>query len=398
MSRADWQLALGLFAAVAVPAAGLHYTAPADRLDAGLTAAPFGWPRLLVAHLAAALPLGLLAGVMLRGALADSVSVAWVGAGFAATGLATQALPAAGALLADGSPGEMPALLARVAVALALVFPWCVAALGEPSRFAPPGRQGVAFALAVAAALVPCGLYSDTLIEAKTRQAAELLERERVVRAATVVTGLCELGSEYPISKRPPGEIRDALSGAIPELLRAADRPLRADAPPAARLNRAVLLVRVERLDAAAELLQPLAAADPTATMLLAAVYRDQGRYAASDKLFADIAARTRPWVGKDPQALGYFKTALESLVFNARADYRPADALRWLEYGRDALPGEAAFYDYQLGLHYQSAGRPHRAIEFLESAARRDPAFAGRVAGPLRELRTHTPGCFLGG
>lgn len=398
MTRADWQFPLGVVAAVAVPAAVLHAATADERLAAGLSAAPFVDARLMVAHLAACVPLGLLAATAMRAALEETVSLMWVLVGLGVAGLATQVGPEVGAALADAGAGPLVALVARTAVALALVLPWCVAALGTPPAVGLAVRPGVAFALAAGFALVPAGLYSDQLVEDQTAQAADLLGRERLVRAEPVVGGLCELGSDKPVLGSPPAEAWAALRGVLPKLVAAADRPLAPDAAARVRLDRAVLLVRVERLEAASEVLSPLVPADATATLLLAGVRRDQERIAASDELFALAAERARAELADDPRARGQFKTAVESLVFNARADRRPADALRWLEYGRAASPGEEAFYDYQLGLHYQAVGRPYLAVELLESAAARDPALAGRVAGPLGQLRTHTPGCFLAG
>ena len=60
------RLLLGCALAVAVPAALLHYTADDARLAAGLSASPFGWPRVLVAHFVTVVPLGLLLAGRLR--------------------------------------------------------------------------------------------------------------------------------------------------------------------------------------------------------------------------------------------------------------------------------------------------------------------------------------------
>ena len=60
VNRSELRLVVGCMLAVCVPAAVLHFTAAADRRAAGLTAPPFAWPRMLVAHLVTALPLGLI--------------------------------------------------------------------------------------------------------------------------------------------------------------------------------------------------------------------------------------------------------------------------------------------------------------------------------------------------
>lgn len=398
MTRADLTLAIGLILAVAVPAGALHFTAPASRLDAGLTAAPFGWPRLLIAHLVTALPLGVLIALTLRKLLTESLGSTWILAGSGLAALATQASPEVGLLLSDGSFGPVAALVGRGLFALLLVLPWCVAALGTPPDMTLPARPGVAFLLAAGFALAPCGLYSDALITTKTQQVTESLGRERLKRAEVILSGLCELGSDTPVLDQPPLTVLAALRVTLPKLEQAADQPFPDEALPEARLSRALLLMRIERWDEAARQLEPLTPANLTATLLLATVRRDQGHYRASDELFAQVAGRLRESAANDPGARGRFQTAVEGLVFNAHADHRPADALRWLEVGRAALPEQAAFYDFQLGLHYQSVGRPRMAIAHLSAAVERDPTLAGRAAGPLAQLRTHTPGCFLGG
>ena len=57
MSRRDLRLVIGMVLAVLVPTAVLDASAGEARRAAGLSAAPFAWRRVLMAHLAAAVPL-----------------------------------------------------------------------------------------------------------------------------------------------------------------------------------------------------------------------------------------------------------------------------------------------------------------------------------------------------
>ncbi|WP_439624511.1 hypothetical protein [Gemmata sp.] len=395
MSTSELRLVAGCVLAVAVPAAALHLSAPDPRLAAGLTAPPFGWPRLLVAHLVAALPLGLIAAQWVR-SIPDANRATrgvWVAVGLAAAGAGAVSSPGLGEAVAGA--GAVAALVLRALLAVGLVLPWCVWATDRPPGTPNAPRPGLRFALGAGIALVPCGLYAEAVVAARTEHASELLGRERLARADVIVGGLIELGSELPVGGRSPAEVRDALAAALPRLRQAAEWPLPAAAPPAARLNRAVLLVRLDRSSEAAGLLEPLAVGNDTAALLLATVYRDLGRWAESDALFSRVLDAALPRAAGDPAALAACQTAIDGLAFNAREDRRPADVERVLVLGLGALPSRAAYFHLQLGRHHADGGRPFRAVEHLREAARLDPE---RCAGPaekvLGAIRSSTPAC----
>lgn len=396
MNRSELRLVLGALLAAAVPAGVLHFGAAGDRRAAGLTAPPFGWPRVLVAHLVAALPLGFLAANWVRTlpAVEAWARGVWVALGLAA-GLAVALGPGIGEGAAESDAGPVALLVLRSVLSLGLVLPWCVAATDPGDVPVPASRPGLAFGVTLGLAVVPCGLYADSVAAARTEEAADLVGRERPAKAQPVVEGLCELGSERRIGKQSPGEVRKALAALVPRLRKAAGRPLPDPAPPAARIERAVLLVRVDRLAEAAELLEPLAAGDDPALMLLASVYRDLGRWAESDDRYAAALDRLLPRAAADADARGACRDAFEGLAFNARSDGRPADAERVLRRGLDDLHAEAAYFHFQLGRHYADGGQPGRATDHLRTAADLDPAKHRDAADKLiRELRTITPAC----
>src|SRR5262245_31110305 len=111
--RRAWCLVFGALAAVALPAAALHSLTIEDRSPAGLTVAPFGWPRLLVAHLAAAVP----HGFVLAGWINDSREsrrpaeriYGWLAAALVVTGFAVVGM----SLLANALDGAGAAFLVR---------------------------------------------------------------------------------------------------------------------------------------------------------------------------------------------------------------------------------------------------------------------------------------------
>src|SRR5207249_3639709 len=89
VKRSELRLVIGAVLAVAMPVAILEFTVGADRRAAELSAAPFAWRRLLLAHLAAALPLGLVVAAWLRSrpAVATSARWLWVVLGVVAAGI-----------------------------------------------------------------------------------------------------------------------------------------------------------------------------------------------------------------------------------------------------------------------------------------------------------------------
>jgi hypothetical protein len=389
------RLFLGSVLAVVVPALVLHYTAEAGRRGAGLTVPPFGWPRVLVAHLACAVPLGWLVASWVRTipAVRDSARGPWVGGGVVLCGLGAVVLPGFGEGIVAGEVGSLAALVLRAILALGLVLPWCV-------TFAPAGPQlppGLAFGIGFGLAVLPCGLYSHAVIVNRTELAREQLQRERLAQARPVVLGLCELGSEEPFGRATPHQVLRHLDATLAKLERAVERPLAASAPVTARLERATLLVRLNRLDEAIALLAPLAGSDPTAGLFLAGIYRDRNRWAESDELFTAALDHFGPRSGNDAHAAEMCRMAYEGLAFNARQSGRPADAERVLRAGLAAHPTLAAFFHYELGRHHADGGRPRQAARHLQEAARLDPTRYGEPAEMLRRsLLTGPYGCSL--
>lgn len=392
MSRADAKLLIGCALAVVVPAAVLHAAAGAERHAAGATAAPFALPRVLVAHLVLAVPLGLLAAARLRSnaVVGEAAPALWplVGAGLA--GLTAAVGGGLAEALSDGEFGAVPLLL-RAAIALALVLPWCVWATESPTP--PAVRPAVTFGLALLAAVLPAGLYAEAVCEARAVAVNELVATGRLARADRALASLCELGSERPVMGKPPSEARRLLRAEVARLSRAAGGSLPPSAPPAARLARAEVLIRLDRLDEAAASLAPLAPQSPMALLLLATVDRDRERWAESDAGYESALARLLPI--DTAEARGWCRLAFEGLAYNARSNGRPADAEAALRRGLAALPAEAAHFHFLLGRHYSDGGRTGLAVEHLEHAARLDPASYREPADNLRrQIRTHTPAC----
>ena len=225
-----------------------------------------------------------------------------------------------------------------------------------------------------------------------------MLARDRLIRAQIVIRGICELGSDLQIGTEPPAQVRKALEARIQKLRQAADRPFSGSASPDARVNRAALMIQLDRFEDAEELLRPLTPDNNVATLLLATVYRDQERWPESDELYTTALEKLGPLAGTETEARAGCMTALDGLAFNARGDHRPNDAERVLRQGIELLPMEAAYFHFQLGRHYADGGRPHLAIECFRTAATLDRSKFGDVANQqIGRLQTHTHGCLTG-
>jgi tetratricopeptide (TPR) repeat protein len=409
VTRSDLRLLTGALLAVIVPAAILDLTADDLRQAAGLSAVPFAWRRILLAHLIAALPLGVMVARRLRG-LPAVVSLSpwvWAALGVVTSGVAAAASAAAGDVAAQSDWGEVPLLFLRALAAFVLVLPWCIAALDGSSaleqeagefKASRSGLSGVALAVGLGLAVLPCGLYTRAAAASRTEQAAILLAQQRLSKAAGVVTGLCELGSRRPIGTSSPAQTRQRLTSILWSLRHQADGPLPVSAPPGARVGRAVLLVQLERLDQATDVLRPLAPGDDTARLMLAAIYRNQERWAESDALYTATLGKLLPLARTNEAARSACRSAFDGLADNAQSCGRPADAAATLHRGLQELPADAAYFHFLLGRHYHEAGRFRLALDHLRTAARLDATgFSIRADDLIRQIRTATPGCLAG-
>ncbi len=393
MTRSDWYRLLVCVAAVAFPWCALQGLTDSTRANAGMSYPPFALPRLLAAHLALSLPLALLLGSWLKNnaALRDAGRGWWVGLGLVSLGLAAwlgPTLPVGGLLYMT---------ILRSFLSIILVLPWCLLISTPASRSRSSWEGRALFLGALGLAMLPCGLLTDALRTARVEQTRELLERERLERARQNVWILRELGGGVTIGKEKLDELLARLNHQLQALDRQVSRPLPTNAPEALRLERALLLIPLNRLDESAKLLLLLADGRNLATLLLATVYQEQQRWADSDARFESVLNAQIGEAATKSEAREACRMALEGLVFNAREERRPADVERWLRRSLELFPERAAELHFQFGQHFAHAGNPHRAIEEFHQAATLNPQrFQRRAQHEIDQLRASTPACLL--
>ena len=399
MNRSDLRLLFGAVLAVVVPALVLDSMVDEVRRTAGLSAAPFAWRRQLVAHLIAALPLGLIVAARCRPALPALAWGWWVALAAGVAVLAGAGGGSIGDAVARTELGMVPLLLLRSLFAFVLVGPWCLTAVDPAPRTRPSVPLPLAIAIGVGLALLPCGLYAEAIITAQTKEAATLLRQKRTARAEGIVIGLRELGSGQTINGTSPSKLAEVLAFRLSALRREMDRPPRESPSRGDRMTQVPLLIELDRLQEAAALLDPLVPGDDAATMMLAAVYRNLQRWAESDALYSVVLEKLLPRARADGSARLSCRTAFEGLAGNAQMDARPADAEAALTRGLNELPEDASYFHFLLGRHFHDLGRFGIALEHLEAATRLDPTGVGKTADAyVRRIRTATPGCLWRG
>jgi tetratricopeptide (TPR) repeat protein len=282
-------------------------------------------------------------------------------------------------------------LVVRVAWCLSLQLPWCAAAL---ARVGPPAAPSVVgLLLAAAAAVGPPWVYAHRQSETWSRQAEAAIAELRLAEARPLLAALADVDGAAAVGGRPVADLIPAVDRQWRALTAAVARPLSAAAPPASRVERARALAVLGRFDDAAGLLTPLAGGDVAAELLLAAVRQRQGRYAESTVAYQAALDQ----LGDDRATAAARVRAYDGLAFNARAAGRPADAEAAYRDGLARVPAAAAHFHFQLGRHYEQAGRPGPALEHLREAVLLDPpTFAGPAGPVIERLTRSTPGCLL--
>jgi hypothetical protein len=371
--------------ALVIPMATLH--GGAGRPSEELTAPPFGWPRLLVAHFLSMVPLTWLIATRVA-RFAEAPAGLWL---FLAA-IVALVMPGVVSLVSELLSGLEANLLLR-AVVRSFIASFCMlpglAAATVIGRYPTPPSRPLHWAASLIIGFVPPWVYADRLIDVRVSQLQTALASGRFVKAQRLLRGLEEVGADP--SAMTGGRLAD-VEHSIQRLMERVKYPLPADASVSRQIDRAFHLIQLDRLDEAAELLSPLSEQEPaTAGLLLAAVRRDQKRW-------DEAIAAYRVVVDHLPlNAVEGRQTAFQGLTEALIAGGRPHEAEAILEQALREMPQLAAFWHWQLGQYYFRGGRPFLALEHLHRANELAPHTMGpRVAPLLESIRRATPGCLL--
>src|SRR5262249_19272296 len=159
-------------------------------------------------------------------------------------------------------------------------------------------------------------------------------------------------GHDELLAGTAPRELLQTLDRDLPALAHLLERPLPPDAPAAARVERARNLAILDRLDEAAALLVPLAD-DPAALVLLGSGRQAQGRWDESDAGYRAALDRLRADLAQKPAARALARAAYDGLAVNARARHDSAAAVSAYIEGLTTVPGDEAYFHFQLGRQY---------------------------------------------
>ncbi|HEY1600489.1 MAG TPA: hypothetical protein VGG64_12860 [Pirellulales bacterium] len=397
---------LGGCAALAV--AGLSLAGAAGWHGAGV-ATVFGWQRVAVVHLLSTLPASvcLAALVTQRFSLGRPrlMGILWASVGTIVALFVAGALPDVARAVDADHVGFIARALLRVGTCLILELPWCLAAEcwaeaweDRARRDQQPDRATLAaLVIAILAAVGLPAAYAVDLYRRQTAVAADLIERQQLVAAQRVITRLCAIGSVRPIAGIAPAAIERKLAESIVTLDQRLEKSQIAEMKPAGQIEQARLLAMLDRGAEASQLLNPLAAAHAEAALLLAAVLQQQRQWTESSQWYRTGAELLQAEPDSAANTAGRVR-ALNGLAFNARERTQYAEAEAAYRQGLATIPAAAGHFHFQLGRHYQQAGRPLSAAEHLKAAAELAPeTYAQQAQQLLRQLAAESPGCVLG-
>jgi hypothetical protein len=395
--------------AVLIAWATLYFSGAAGDSAWRTPVSPFGWHVLTVLHVLAVFPVAALAAAAAVRALSG-----WP------TALLVAAICTIGALIvvwtvsSDGAVGlalekVRAAFTARWGIrvlwSFLLVFPWCVAACRLTAQSAHEVGRSMGVATWAMALIVAGGLpmvFTLNTVRQQTTEANQYLAAGRFWKAAPLIDALGDVGSTRPVESPAelgrsvsPAIARQELAAEIERIERETRQPLPSTATVEERVARARSLAAIGRLDAARAAIVP-AAENGSAAMMLAVVLEEQGQWEASHGWYRTAA---RLWSeSDDPQAMSNWIAAYDGLAKTARDLERHRDAEAAYREAIEASPASEAYFQFQLGRHYQLGGRPLDALAAFRRAAELSPrqfALDGPLAAPhIRALRQETPSC----
>jgi hypothetical protein len=400
MNQPSLRIGLGIATAVIVPSTLIRWFTPHERLGLGLGCAPFGWQIVMIVHMVASLPIGVVTSAGLARSRSPerrwALRVVYILLGLAGVSAVVLWGGSMAGALESWKAGFLARDFVRTIIAHLLVLPWLiVAALRDGPEPRIPASPAAIFVTATLAFLPPL-VYTNQIVENRLIDVNVNLSSGRLLKAKSSLMGLSDLGSSGQVGGTSPTQALRGLEGKLARLERDAIRDLPASAAPSTRLQRAFLLIQLERLDEAEAILRSLSETSSDALLLLGAVYRDQARWSESERAYRQALASLLPGSIRDRDSQERSATAYDGLAEAARSGGHPEIAEQAYQEARRRLPALAGYWALQLGRHYLSGGRPLDAIAQLRQAARLEPTLEARVRPLILQAQVRTPACLL--
>lgn len=374
------RLPFGVLAAISIPFTAWHFAASDERLATGLTAAPFGWPRLLFGHLAAAVPL---AYCLARRAGSWGTAGSRFAVAVSVTAVLAFALPAIGDALEGAAAGFAIRSAVRSALAVLAAAAWLAVAVREPRATGLPWLAAAAFAA------VPPLAYAHRLVEPRAGDFETYATSGRLARAMGALEGLRDLGSNRTFSGKSVAELIPRLRKDLDRMAKLAALPLSPNASPAARLQRAMLLVQLNRPQSAEELLRGIESPTAEVWLVRAAIARESGRWGELESACREAIARHAP-----PDSPAMLEDAYDGLGEALRRLGQPDGAAANYRAAAERFPDRAGYYRLQLGLIAAERGQPRAALDDFAEALRLDPNLKPLVDPQVQKVRANFAGC----
>ena len=416
MTIRSTSMTIGPAVAAAVSIAALLIAGDAERQAMGMPVAPFGWKRLIVVHAVASLPLSWMLACALQRHLPTKTSlvetVLWTTTGLAVAWATAAGGDIVGQVLDTVRGGSVTRLLTRAAWCAALETPWCLAAMAAVPDSRGPGEPALRLKsfmplALVVAVIVPLG-YVDRLIDEQTLLAKKHCGNRHLEKARNVVWRLCDAGSgknlwevdadgDGAIEEYPPLSARAVLENDLARLRREIAALGSAEPTGWQRIQLAQGLASVGELTEAQRVIEPLAAHDARAAVVLAQVYQQRREWPESSRWFRRALELARSGRARDPAGAKTSEKiqvhAYNVLAHNARELDRYDAAEQHYFDALARLPSQRAYYHHQLGRHYEVWGRPVKAVEHFRKAFELEPQTYGEPAGvTVKVLSAGTP------
>ncbi|MGL6076178.1 MAG: tetratricopeptide repeat protein [Fimbriiglobus sp.] len=371
---------LALAVAVAAPTLLLHLMASEDRSEMGLTVAPFATPRLLIAHMLAALPFALIMRQRLGLSLHSGVQFA-VMAG--ASLCALLFVPAISDILADGSASFGVRAIFRSLIALALVSAWLIW-LWQPQASSP---KPLAWLASVALAFIPPAVFAERQREGFAKEFPGHLQSQQFRKAQADLSAASDLGDALTSGKRTSADTRELLNKKIESLKVAVAKPVSPTASSQAKLERVMHYLSLSRPDDAEKILSTLSPDSVDVQLLRMAVMKERQDWAAMEQQAQAILSTST-----DANLKSF---ATKNLMEALRKQGRWAEVEAMLKQLIESEPKEAGASYFQLALLAADRGKIHEALEHFDMAEKLDPSLIESIAVPRRRIKANSFSCF---